>query len=298
MADPLAIASGIAGLLSLGIQVTQSLVNFYNAYKDQDTDLAKVAQNLDRLQSIFRALDVAIKERRSQADTRDLLREVEKAVRKCEEFITELRSEYKKFHKDLASGFKDRVKFAGRRAAYPFRKSTLRKLEEDVSDIRENLMFALDVLQVKSQIQIQDGISEVKSLVERINASQVSLTIRYWLMAPDASLNHNATCAKYHLSTGLWFINGHHFRTWLEARNSFLWLNGFAGCGKSVLCSTAIQHTFRQMRHKHEVGIAFFYFSFNDEAKQDGNGMLRKLLAAISAATRRREGSRATSYIV
>jgi hypothetical protein len=282
MADPLAIASGIAGLLSLGIQVTQSLVSFYTTYKDQDTDLARVTQNLDKLQSIFRALAVAVEERRSQADTQDLLREVEKAVQKCEEIITELQSECEKFHKDSAAGLKGRVKVAGRRAAYPFRKSTLQKLEEDVSDIRENLSFALDVLQLTSQNQIQDGISEVKSLVERTNASQVSLTIRCWLMAPDASLNHNATCAKCQPSTGLWFINGHHFRAWLEERNSFLWLNGFAGCGKSVLCSTAIKHTFHEMRHKHGVGIAFFYFSFSDEAKQDDNGILRTLLLQLS----------------
>ncbi|KAI3226148.1 hypothetical protein DTO012A9_9154 [Penicillium roqueforti] len=282
MADPLAIASGVAGLLSLGIQVTQSLVSFYTTYKGQDTDLAKVTQNLDNLLGIFRALDIAVEERRSKADTQDLLREVKKAVHKCEEIITELQSECEKFHKDSAADLKYRVKVAGRRAAYPFRKSTLQKLEEDVSDIRENLSFALDVLQLKSLSEIQDGISEVKSLVERTNASQVSLTIRCWLMAPDASLNHNATCAKCHPSTGLWFVNGHYFRTWLEECNSFLWLNGFAGCGKSVLCSSAIQHTFRETRHKHGVGIAFFYFSFNDEAKQDANGMLRTLLLQLS----------------
>ncbi|OQD66307.1 hypothetical protein PENDEC_c049G03279 [Penicillium decumbens] len=119
MADPLAVASGIAGLLSLGIQVTQSLVSFYTTYKDQDADLAKVTQNLDNLQNIFRALDIGVEERRSQTDTLDLLQEIEKA------------SEYKKFHKDSAAGLKDRVKVAGRRAAYPFRKSTLQKLEED-----------------------------------------------------------------------------------------------------------------------------------------------------------------------
>ena len=282
MADPLAIASGIAGLLSLGIQVTQSLVNFYTAYKDRDTDLANLTQNLDSLQSIFRALDIAVKERRSQADKQDLLREVEKAVRKCEEIITELQIECEKFYDDTIASLKDRVKVAGRRAAYPFRKSTLQKLEEDVSDILENLSFALDVLQLKSHTQIQDDILEVKLLVERTNASQVSHAIRCWLMAPDASLNHNAACAKCHLSTGLWFTNGHQFRTWREERNSFLWLNGFAGCGKSVLCSTAIQHTFSEMRHKHRIGIAFFYFSFSDEAKQDDNSMLRTLLLQLS----------------
>ncbi|OKP00892.1 hypothetical protein PENSUB_7473 [Penicillium subrubescens] len=56
MADPLSIASGIAGLLSFGIQVTQSLVNFYNTYRDRDSDLAKVTQNLDNLQSSFEPL--------------------------------------------------------------------------------------------------------------------------------------------------------------------------------------------------------------------------------------------------
>lgn len=282
MADPLALASGVAGLLSLGIQVTQSLVNFYNSFRDQDTDLAKVAQDLDNLQSILRALDIAVKERRSQADTQDLLREVEKAVKQCEEIIVELQGECEKFYKHSAAALKERVKTAGRRAAYPFRKSTLQKLEEDASDIRENLSFALDVLQLKSQSQIQGGISEVKSLVERTNASQVSLTIRGWLMAPDASLNHNAACAKSHLSTGLWLITGRQFRTWLDERNSFLWLNGFAGCGKTVLCSTAIQHTSRETMHRHGVGIAFFYFSFSDEAKQDDNGMLRTLLLQLS----------------
>ncbi|CAG8108568.1 unnamed protein product [Penicillium nalgiovense] len=283
MADPLAIASGIAGLLSLGIQVTQSLISFYATYKDQDSDLANVTQNLDNLQSIFRALTVAVDERRLHADTQDLLREVEKAVQKCEEIITELQSECEKFRKDSAAGLRDRVKIAGRRAAYPFRKSTLQKLEEDISDIRENLSFALDVLQVKNQIQVQDSISEVKSLVERTNASQVSLTIRCWLMAPDASINHNAMCAKCHPSTGLWFVKGPQFGTWLEERNSLLWLNGFAGCGKSVLCSTTIQHTFRETRGRHGIGIAFFYFTFSDKAKQDDNGMLRAVLLQLSA---------------
>ncbi|KAG2413226.1 hypothetical protein HFD88_002415 [Aspergillus terreus] len=264
MPDPLSIASGTAGLLSLGIQVTQGLVKFYATYKDRDTDLEKITRNLDSLLSIFRLLDAAVNERRSQAETQDLLREVEKAVQDCEETITELQSECEKFHKDSTASLKDR------------------KLEEDVSEIRENLSFALDVLQLKSHSQIEDGVSEIKALVERTNACQVSFTIRSWLGAPDASINHNATCAKCHPSTGLWFINGNHFQAWLGGRHSFLWLNGFAGCGKSVLCSTAIQHTFRAMRQKHGVGIAFFYFSFTDEAKQDVNGMLRALLLQLS----------------
>ncbi len=56
-----------------------------------------------------------------------------------------------------------------------------------------------------------------------------------------------------------------------------MWLNGFAGSGKSVLCSTAIQFALRHRRSDPNVGIAFFYFTFNDESKQDVSAMLRAL---------------------
>jgi hypothetical protein len=282
MADALSIASGIAGLLSLGIQVTQSLVNFYTTYRSQRTDLANITHNLNNLHGILKSLKAAVVDVQFQCTAQDLLEEVKKAIGKCEEIIKELRIECQKFHDDSAASFKGRIQVAGRRAAYPFRKSTLQKLEEDISEIRENLSFALDILQLKSHSHIQDNISEVKAVVERIDASQVSLKIRAWLSAPDASLNHNAISAKSHQNTGQWFVNGDLFRNWLDERNSLLWLNGFSGCGKSVLCSTTIQHLFRETRYKNDVGIAFFYFTFTDEAKQDENGMLRALLLQFS----------------
>ncbi|KAL2818111.1 hypothetical protein BJX63DRAFT_440349 [Aspergillus granulosus] len=282
MTDPLSIATGIAGFLSLGIQVTQSLVRFYSVYKHQDTDLAKIAQNVENLHSTFRTLEVAVQQRQSQADAKELLQEVDKARQRCQEVIKELQIESQKFPAAPIPGLKDRVKAAGRRAAYPFRRSTIQKIEEDIGEIRENLSFALKILQFKGHNRIEDEISEVKSLLERIDTNQISLAIRAWLKAPDASVNHNAIYAKHHPNTGLWLINGNQFANWLVERSSFLWVNGFAGCGKSVLCSIAIQHTFREMKHRNGVGIAFFYFSFNDESKQGDHGMLSALLLQLS----------------
>lgn len=282
MADPLSIASGTAGLISLGIEVTKILFKFYNEYKDQGAELASVTKKLDGLQSLLKTLDAAVEEQRQITDTQNQLHEVDKNIQNCEEAIKELQTECEKFCKDSAVTFKDRVRVAGRRAAYPFRRSTIEKLEEDVDDIRENLEFALSILNVKNQSQIQNEILGVKALLERVNASQVSSSIINWLRAPDANANHYTAHDKCHPSTGLWFINCHEFQTWLEEPNSFLWLNGFAGCGKSVLCSTAIQHTLNATKHKHRAGIAFYYFSFNEEAKQDDHGMLRTLLLQLS----------------
>jgi hypothetical protein len=283
MGDPLSIAAGIAGFLSLGIQVTQTLVDFYSVYKNQDNDVAKITQNIENLRCTFRSLKIAVQQHQSQANTKELLQEVGKATHRCQEIVKELEIECQKLQTVSGTDRRCRVRDVGRRVAYPFRKSTIQKIEEDIGEIRNNLSFALDVLQFKRQSRIEDDLSEVKLLLERITMSQISLTIRAWLMAPDASGDHHAISAKHHPNTGLWLTRGYKFSNWLVERNSLLWLNGFAGCGKSVLCSTAIQHTFRDRKDRNGVGIAFFYFSFTDESKQDAYGMLRALLLQLSA---------------
>lgn len=47
---------------------------------------------------------------------------------------------------------------------YPFRQSTLQKLDEDIGEIRANLSSALHVLQLKDNKRIQDDITEIKFL--------------------------------------------------------------------------------------------------------------------------------------
>ena len=282
MTDPLSVAAGIAGLVSLGIQVTESLVKFYTSYKDQDTDVARMTTKLESLLDTFYGLDAALQSRRFRPDEKDLIKNIESSVRNCDDLIQELKEEIQKFDKDSASGFTGTIRAAGRRAAYPFRQSTLQKLDEAIGEIRLNLTFTLGVLQLRDHKNTQDDITELKSLLEVVRASQISSTVRDWLKAPDATVNHNAACAKRHPGTGIWLVKSSIFITWLSQDNSFLWLNGFAGCGKSVLCSTAIQYSFRRKRGDRRVGIAFFYFTFNDDSKRDESAMLRALLLQLS----------------
>ena len=53
MTEPLSVAASVTGLISLGIQVTQSLVDFYNAYKNRDSDLVHITERLESLLDIF-----------------------------------------------------------------------------------------------------------------------------------------------------------------------------------------------------------------------------------------------------
>lgn len=172
---------------------------------------------------------------------------------------------------------------AGRRLAYPFRQSTFQKLDEDIDELCTILGWALQNLQQNSIMDLHEEMEEMKELVSLVKATQISGNIISWLKAPDATINYNETSKKKHPGTGMWFVKGLDFTTWLTRSNSFLWLNGFAGCGKSVLCSTAIQHTLHYQRLRSRIGIAFFFFTFSDESKQSASAMLRALVLQLSA---------------
>ena len=282
MGDPLSVVAGVAGLLSLGIQVSQSLVSFYLDYKGQDADIERITHKLESLCGIFQSLDDALKDRKFRPDEQALVDQIEDLVQNCGDLVSELEEECDKFSNLSTNGVKAAVKVAGRRLTYPFRKSTLSKLDEDIKEIRENLSLALEVLHSRDSIRIQNETEEIKSLLDLVRTSQISNAVRDWLKAPDVTINHNEACAKRYQATGLWLVKSPTFTTWLEKENSFLWLNGFAGCGKSVLSSTAIQYAFRHRRSDPRIGIAFFYFTFNDMSKQDVSGMLRALLLQLS----------------
>ncbi|KAF2100833.1 hypothetical protein NA57DRAFT_54907 [Rhizodiscina lignyota] len=283
MADPLSIASGVAGLLSLGLQTTDTLVKFYTSYKGRDDNIARTTQRLETLQGAFDALQTTLQQRKFQPDEEMLIGRIESSIQLCGELIQELQEECRKLTGPSSNSFKEAVKFAGRRAAYPFRESTLKKLEEAAGEMRNHLSLALDILQLQDHKTAQDELTEMKSLVELMRATQMSSTIQDWFKAPDALIEHNDASAKRHPGTGMWFVKDPIFRSWISQANSFLWLYGFAGCGKSVLCSTAIQHAFRQRRRDASIGVAFFYFKFNDESKQTQSAMLRALLWQLAS---------------
>lgn len=282
MTDPLSITAGIAGIVSLGIQVTGSLVKFYASYKGQDTDLARTTTELESLLNTFCYLDAALKTRTFRPDEQDLIKTIESSAHNCDELIQELKEENQKFDRAAAIGIKGTIGVAACRAAYPFRQSTLQKLDETIGEIRHNLAITAEVLQLRDHQNTQNDINDLNLLLEVVRPSRISLTVRDWLRAPDATVNHNAACAKRHPGTGRWLVESPLFTTWLNQGDSFLWICGSAGCGKSVLCSTAIQYSFRHRQADQKVGVAFFYFTFNDRSKQDESAMLRGLLLQLS----------------
>ena len=281
MTDPFSVAGSAVGITSLGITVAQGLYDYYSALHDQKSDIAHTTKKLSRLLEILESLNRTLEQR--QSPTNDYGQPtIISCIEDCQELIEELREELDKFRRQPHQDATGRLRAAGRRVAYPLRQSTLQKLDENVDDAILTLSLAMKQMQQSDIYTMQDGTEDTRTLLDLVRASQVSTEVKAWLMAPDATINFNEALKMKHPRTGLWFVQGSEFKDWLETPSSFLWLVGFAGCGKSVLCSTAIQYTLLHRRSNPEIGIAFFYFTFNDETKQGASAVLRSLVLQLS----------------
>lgn len=105
--------------------------------------------------------------------------------------------------------------------------------------------------------------------------------IRQWLSAPDPSINYQKALSLRQPNTGQWLLESDVFRRW-TADASTIWLHGIPGCGKTILTSTLLEDILTNFAGDSDKAVAYFYFDFNDQTKQDPNLMIRSLLSQLS----------------
>jgi Cdc6-like AAA superfamily ATPase len=106
-----------------------------------------------------------------------------------------------------------------------------------------------------------------------------------WLAAPDPSINL-AKARKEHLQgTGRWILEHSKFRDWITgAVTPSLWLHGKPGCGKTVLCSTIVDHVSDLYRDQPGTILVYFFFRFDDDEKRNSNSMIRSIITQLQQA--------------
>jgi hypothetical protein len=102
-----------------------------------------------------------------------------------------------------------------------------------------------------------------------------------WLAPPDPGTNHDTARQRHESQTGDWLLKSSQYQSWKTGVVSHLWMYGKAGCGKTILCSTAIEDIRVTCEQDANTSFAFFYFSFSDERKQSDSDLLRSLVAQL-----------------
>ncbi|CAD0088333.1 unnamed protein product [Aureobasidium mustum] len=142
------------------------------------------------------------------------------------------------------------------------------------SEILARTPKASEVLNQNTR-EINTNFKVAREKIDKMELDHHQKEIRDWLSAPDPSTNYSTALETRHEGTGVWFTHGEAFERWKRQPNSFLWLHGIPGCGKTVLSSTIIEHLKSDIKPNQP--LLYFYFAFNDQNKQTLENMLRSL---------------------
>ncbi|TVY80393.1 hypothetical protein LSUE1_G004399 [Lachnellula suecica] len=138
--------------------------------------------------------------------------------------------------------------------------------------------------QVENLSSISYFTASLLDAIRNEQADKERTSLLQWLSSIDSSKLYNSGLDRVRAGTGEWLLTGNPtFEKWKVARNSFIWLNGKAGCGKSILSSSIIKHLKNRYEDSPVIALAYFYFRFDDIGTQSVNEMLSSLIKQISA---------------
>lgn len=288
-------ASTVAGLLSLGITVSQSLLDYYQSWKNAEQNVATTYVSIEELSTTFRLLITAVEYKEFNSELVDQVRE---SIRSTEGNIHSLKTKLDKVRGvAVQDGWRDKAKAQFRRTLYPFKESTLAKLRELSSETRDNLNLALNVLQIDASAASLSKMDSLGLQAARISANVDFLTqqstsissreLRTWLSGEiDATQKRHETWKERHSDTGRWFLDSPEFRTWLEEPVQqiprILNIIGKSGAGKTSLISSAIKAAQLMEEDDSQIAVAYFYCCFNEVASQAPDNMVGSFISQVS----------------
>ncbi|KAK1536059.1 hypothetical protein CPAR01_09601 [Colletotrichum paranaense] len=133
--------------------------------------------------------------------------------------------------------------------------------------------------------RIGTDVSDLRRRIEEIQNDKKRKELLNWLCTVDPSVQYNAARSKHRSGTCEWLIQDNEdFKTWETAPTSFLWLNGKAGSGKSILSSSVIKHLKEKSEENPQVALAYYFFSFGNLEQQKVTVMLSSLIGQLCAS--------------
>jgi Cdc6-like AAA superfamily ATPase len=124
---------------------------------------------------------------------------------------------------------------------------------------------------------VEQNVYETRSDVKDLALEQRRTERHRWLSPPEPSTNYNKAQQQHQEGTGTWFLQSDEFATWKLEKNSFLWLHGRPGCGKTILSCTIIKH----LSSLSTQPLLYFYFDFTDLKKQTLRGVVCSLISQL-----------------
>lgn len=256
MADPLSIASAIAGLLALSGTILSSGYKYVHDVKDAPQELRQLLRDtaaLDALLDQLRALTSREGAVRSTFnvlangsaidDCRELLGSLHRLMEECEQVPGQKK---RNFVKSLV---------------WPLKESGTQKLLVRLGQLIDTFTAALAVDAALSLQRIEHHTSAIVQDVRELQISNDHHEILNWICPVRVNVEENLETALKlrEPGTGKWLLELLSFEEWSNSgTNSLLWISGIPGSGKTVLAAMIVEHL-RALKPSADVGLCYFF---------------------------------------
>ncbi|KAL3486969.1 hypothetical protein BJX62DRAFT_228369 [Aspergillus germanicus] len=253
MADPLSIAAGIAGLVTLAEEVFQLVCRFGRQVKDAQNDIKRLSTEIRGLSTV-----------------QDVKSRLDKALGgiQCHQW-----------------------KAVATRLKWPYTNKEVKKLLEEISMHKETMGLALTADTMKTMLKAlskqEDLSDEISDVQHTLNDIQTRIVVdKHRQDVLDFFVRHNPqpdfemSLRLRHPLTGLWLTEGAQFKTWLDSQNGKLWLSGIPGAGKTVLAGSMIEECLKRTWYAGSTkATCFFFCDYKEPKSRDAANILNKGLS-------------------
>lgn len=172
------VAGSAVGIASLGIQICQGLLSYYDAWRGYDSEVSSAYDSIDDLSRTLALLKASLNSDELDEAKKD---RVKRCLQSCEESFVKLSQKSQKLRKyGQPEGVRQKAWAELQRGWYPFRAGTLAKLRDIASDVRERLKLAVQVLQLDvsttSQRILKSVAANTRNLVNHTAAIEAHIS--------------------------------------------------------------------------------------------------------------------------
>ena len=147
MSDPISVAGSALGVVSVGIQVCQGLLSYYNAWRSYNSQISHFYNTIEGLNATLENLQLSL-EKLGFTNTR-AAQNVFRSIVSCEDGVKALKTTLEKFSSIKApQGLREKFHSYSLQTLFPFKQGTLQSMKAVVMDLQINLNSALQVLEM------------------------------------------------------------------------------------------------------------------------------------------------------
>ncbi len=273
--DPLSLAASVVAV----VQVTQSILlacyRIRNFLKDADDDIARIVTDVEELEITLEALREIIESANTKGSDLQSVRlddntsgdnglasaACRTALQACQVTLGEILQTLQPLAKP---GLKTMLK-------WPFESAVIQRKLEDIGKRKATLQLALSAYQMRMLGQQSLKLDNMQIQSERA-------AVLAWYKTSDPEQNHRVSRSRHEPDTSRWIFDAEEFTSWDRNPGESLWLHGIPGAGKTILCSTIIDHVSQVRAGDQGVKVTYFYFDFSDGDKQSVSDMLKAVI--------------------